>query len=83
MDGLYRQEIEYRINNNLINNEDIKNSRPLKTIILSNLLTLFNFIHIVLLVLVLTTGSIANAAFMGAICFNIIISVEMGYLKLW
>ena len=75
MDGLNRQEIEYRINNNLINNEDIKNSRPLKTIILSNLLTLFNFIHIVLLVLVLTTGSIANAAFMGAICFNIIISV--------
>ena len=75
MNGLNRQEIEYRYNNNLINNEDIKNSRPVKTIIWSNLLTLFNFIHIVLFVLVLTTGEIANAAFMGAICFNTIISI--------
>lgn len=75
MDGLNRQEIDYRINNNLVNNEDIKNSRTLKTIILSNLITLFNFIHIVLFVLVLTTGSIANATFMGAICVNIVISI--------
>ena len=73
MDGLKLQDIEYRKNNGLINNEDIKNSRPLKTIILSNLITLFNFIHIVLFVLVLTTGSIINATFMGAICINIII----------
>ena len=75
MDGLNRQDVEYRIDNNLVNNEDIKHSRSLKTIILSNLITLFNFIHIVLFVLVLTTGSIANAAFMGAICFNIVISI--------
>ena len=75
MDGLNRQEIDYRINNNLVNNEDIKNSRTLKTIILSNLITLFNFIHIVLFILVLTTGSIANATFMGAICVNIVISI--------
>ena len=75
MEGLNRQEIEYRINNNLVNNENIKNSRSIKTIILSNLLTLFNFIHIVLFIFVLTTGSIANATFMFAICFNIIISI--------
>ena len=75
MDGLKLQDVEYRKNNGLINNEDIKNSRPLKTIILSNLITLFNFIHIVLFVLVLTTGSIINATFMGAICINIIISI--------
>ena len=75
MEGLNKQEVDYRINNNLINNEDIKNSRSLKSIILSNLLTLFNFIHIVLFVLVLTTGSLANATFMGAICINIIISI--------
>ncbi len=75
MDGLNRQEIDYRINNNLINNENIKNSRSIKTIFLSNLLTLFNLIHIVLFVLVLTTGSFANATFMFAICFNIIISI--------
>ena len=75
MNGLNRQELEYRINNGMVNNENIRNSRTTKTIILSNLLTLFNFIHIVLLILVLTTGSFKNAAFMGAICFNIVISI--------
>ena len=75
MDGLKQQDIDYRINNNLVNNENIRNSRPLKTIILSNLINLFNFIHIVLFVLVLTTGSLVNATFMGAICVNIMISI--------
>ena len=75
LDGLNKQDIDYRINNDLVNNEDIKNSRSIKTIFLSNLITLFNFIHIVLLVLVLTTGSIENATFMFAIIFNTIISI--------
>ncbi len=75
MNGLNRQDIEYRINNNLVNNENIKNSRDLKTIFISNLLTLFNLLHVVLFVFVLTTGSIKNTTFMGAICFNIIISI--------
>ena len=75
MEGLNKQEIDYRINNGLINNENIKNSRNIKTIILSNLINLFNLIHIILFILVLTTGEIANATFMFAICFNIIISI--------
>ena len=75
MEGLNKQEVDYRIANGLVNNEDIKNSRSLKTILLSNLITLFNFIHIVLFILVLTTGKIVNATFMVAICFNIIISI--------
>ncbi len=75
MEGLNRQEVDYRKANGLINNEDIKNSRTLKTIVLSNLITLFNFIHIVLFILVLTTGKIVNATFMVAICFNIAISI--------
>lgn len=75
MDGLNNQEIEYRINNGLVNNENIKNSRTIKQIFLDNLLTLFNFIHLVLFVLVLSTGKITNATFMGAICVNIIISI--------
>ena len=69
LDGLNKQEIEYRINNNLVNNEDIKNSRSIKTILRSNIITLFNFIHIVLLVLVLTTKAIANTTFIFAIIF--------------
>ena len=75
LDGLNKQDIDYRKENNLVNNEDIKNSRSIKTIFRSNIITLFNFIHIVLLVLVLTTGKIANATFIFAIIFNTIISI--------
>lgn len=75
MSGLNSHEVEYRINNDMINNENIKNSRSIKTILLSNLLTLFNFIHLVLFILVLTTGSINNATFVFAILFNMCISI--------
>lgn len=75
MEGLNKKDVEYRVNNGLINNEEIKNSRSLKEIILSNLLTLFNFIHLVLFVLVLTTGSIQNTTFVVAIIFNIFIGI--------
>ena len=75
LNGLNNQEVEYRINNGLVNNEDIKNSRSLKTIFLSNIITLFNLIHIILLILVITTGSINNITFIFAIIFNTIISI--------
>lgn len=75
MDGLNRQEVEYRINNGLVNNEKIKYSRTTKEIILSNTITLFNFLNIVLAVLVLTTGSIQNVTFVGTIIFNTIIAI--------
>ena len=75
MEGLNKKDVEYRVNNGLINNEEIKNSRSLKEIVLSNLLTLFNFIHLVLFVLVLTTGSIQNTTFVVAIIFNILIGI--------
>lgn len=75
MEGLNKQEIEYRINNGLVNNEVIKNSRDYKTIFLSNLITLFNLIHTVLFTLVLTTGSIKNATFVISIFFNTVISI--------
>ena len=75
MKGLNSQEIQYRIDNGMINNKKIKNSRSIKTILLSNLLTLFNFIHLILFILVLTTGSINNAMFLVAILFNILISI--------
>ena len=43
-DGLTKQEVEYRINNNLVNNENIKYTRSTKTIILTNFLFIL-FIH--------------------------------------
>ena len=75
MDGLNEKDIEYRVNNHLVNNEDIKNSRSLKEIVLSNTITLFNVIHLVLFVLVLTTGSIKNATFIFSILINTFISI--------
>ena len=75
MNGLNSHEVEYRINNDMVNDENIKNSRTLKTIFLSNIITLFNFIHFVLFVLVLTTGSINNATFVVSIITNMIISI--------
>lgn len=75
MNGLNSHEVEYRINNNMVNNENIRNSRDIKTILLTNLITLFNFIHLALFILILTTGSINNATFIISILFNILISI--------
>ena len=75
MNGLNSHEVEYRINNGMVNNENIKNSRNIKTILLSNTITLFNLIHLVLFILVLTTGSINNATFIISILFNMSISI--------
>ena len=75
MNGLQPHEVEYRINNNMCNNENIKNSRSIKVIILSNVMTLFNLINIVLFILVLTTGSFNNTFFIVTIFVNMIIGI--------
>lgn len=75
MEGLSRQEVEYRKNNGLANNERIKYTRTTKEIILSNTITLFNILNIVLAALVLTTGSVQNITFIGTIIFNTIIAI--------
>lgn len=75
MNGLNKQEIEYRIKNGLINNEKINNSRTIKEILYSNIITLFNIIHFVLFALVITTGQIANTFFVISIIMNTIIGI--------
>lgn len=75
MEGLSRNDVEYRKNNGLANNEKIKYTRTPKQIILSNVITLFNILNIALAVLVLTTGSIQNITFIGTIIVNTIISI--------
>lgn len=69
MNGLSKHEVEYRKNNGLANNEVIKYTRTPKEIVISNIMTLFNFLNIGLAVLVLTTGSIQNITFIGTIIF--------------
>ena len=75
MNGLTRQEVEYRYNNGLVNNDKVKYTRSIKTIVISNLLTLFNLLNIILAILVLTTGSIQNVLFVNTILFNTIIAI--------
>ena len=75
MEGLTYQEVEYRKCNGLSNNIEVKNTRSVKQIILSNMITLFNILNISLFVLVLTTGYIQNATFVGTILFNTAISI--------
>ena len=54
MEGLTRQEVEYRKNNGLSNDEKVKYTRTTKEIVLSNTITLFNILNIALMVLTLT-----------------------------
>ena len=75
MEGLNRQEVEYRENNGLSNEEKVKYTRTTKQIILSNTITLFNILNISLVVLVLTTGSLQNALFASTMLFNTIIAI--------
>ena len=44
MEGLNRQEVEYRENNGLSNIEKVNYTRSAKQIILSNTITLFNIL---------------------------------------
>lgn len=75
MEGLNKQQIEYRINNGMINNENIKHSRTTEEILKSNIITLFNIINTVLFILVLTTGSLTNATFIISIFINTCIGI--------
>ena len=75
MEGLTRQEVEYRKSNGLSNDEKVKYTRTTKEIVLSNTITLFNILNVALVVLVLTTGSIQNATFIGTAVFNTIIAI--------
>lgn len=75
MKGLNNDAIKYRVDNDMVNNKIIRNSRSVKNIILGNTITLFNIINIILFILVLTTGSIINTTFIFTILINTIISI--------
>ncbi len=75
MKGLSYQEVEYRKNNRLVNDTNIKYTKSIKEIVLSNTITLFNILNISLFILVLTTGSVQNLLFVNTIIFNTIIAI--------
>lgn len=75
MDGLSKTDVEYRKNNGLVNNDNVKYTKSIKKIILTNTITLFNIINVILLVLVLTTGYIQNATFIFTIIINTFVAI--------
>lgn len=75
MAGLTQEQVDERIRNGQININEDPNTRTYKEIILGNTLTFFNFINVVLLVLVLVVGSFKNSMFVFIIIINTVIGI--------
>lgn len=75
MTGLTNEQVKQRIEEGKINVNENPNTRTYKQIIMENTLTFFNFLNIVLLVLVLFVGSYKNSMFMGIIIINTVIGI--------
>ena len=70
MTGLTNEQVQERIAEGKVNVNENPNTRTYKQIILENTLTFFNFLNLVLLVLVLFVRSYKNSMFMGIILIN-------------
>ena len=75
MTGLTKEQIQKRIEAGQVNINDSPNTRSYKEIIRENTLTFFNFLNVVLLVLVLIVRSYKNSMFMGIIIINTVIGI--------
>ena len=75
MTGLTNEEVQERIAQGQVNNNENPNTRTYKQNILENTLTFFNFLNLVLLVLVLLVGSYKNSMFVGIIFINTVIGI--------
>lgn len=75
MTGLTNEQVQARIAEGQVNANENPNTRTYKQIITENCLTFFNFLNVVLLVMVLLVGSYKNTAFMGVIIINTVIGI--------
>ena len=75
MTGLTNEQVQERIAEGKVNVNENPNTRTYKQIILENTLTFFNFLNLVLLVLVLFVRSYKNSMFMGIILINTVIGI--------
>ncbi len=73
--GLTSDEVKQRIDEGLVNIDDSIGSRSYSQIFKSNILTLFNFVNVVLAILVLLTGEYKNMLFMAVIIVNVCIGI--------
>ena len=82
-EGLTKEQVERRFNDNLYNYNDTPKTKTVKEIILSNFLTYFNFLNLALGLAIIIAGlfsgalltSLKNCLFMGVIIVNSIISI--------
>lgn len=75
MTGLTNEQVNQRIEEGQVNANENPNTRTYKEIILENTLTFFNFLNVVLLVLVLLVGSYKNSMFVLIIIINTVIGI--------
>ena len=73
--GLTQKEVKERINAGKTNQSDASTGLTVKQIILSNTLTYFNLIFLVITVLLCIVGSFRNLTFLPIILWNIIIGI--------
>lgn len=75
MTGLTDEQVNERIEQGKVNADENPNTRTYKQIVRENMLTFFNFLNLVLLVLVLLVGSYKNAFFVCIIIINTLIGI--------
>ena len=73
--GLTSAEVNERINKGLVNQADTSTEKSTKEIILSNTLTYFNLIFLVLTVLLCLVGSFRNLTFLPIVIGNMLIGI--------
>lgn len=73
--GLTDEQVNERIEQGKVNADENPNTRTYKQIVRENTLTFFNFLNLVLLILVLMVGSYKNAFFIGIIIINTLIGI--------
>lgn len=73
--GLNEEQIQQRINNNLVNYNTESSTKSVKEIVYNNIFTLFNIINIILGIAVIAVGSFKNLTFMVIIILNTLISI--------
>jgi len=75
MKGLTAEEVQERIQEGKVNVNDHPVTRTYKQIIRDNTLTFFNFLNIVLFVMVILVGSFKNSLFIMVIVINTVIGI--------
>lgn len=73
--GLSREEVEERMIEGLVNKTDISTEKSAKEIVKSNVFTYFNFIFLVITILLCVVGSFRNLTFLPIIIGNTLIGI--------